>query len=96
MVQIVDVGLFCRLFRFCRRPVGLEFVAAVALLDFPRPVFQALFRCFLGFVRTLHAGIILFNGMYLVVDENTRLLCGAGQRIVLFLEAGGLVVFLKA
>ena len=96
LVQVVDVGLFCRPFRFRRCPVGFELVAAVALPDFPRPVFQALFRCFLGFVRTLHAGIVLFNGMYLVVDENTRLLCGAGKGAVLFLKAGGLVVFFKA
>ena len=34
-------------------------------------------------MRPLHAGIILFHAMYLVVDENTRFLRGAGQRVTL-------------
>ena len=65
-------------FSLCRRPVGFQLVAAVALLDFPRPVLRGFFGGFLGFVRTLHAGIVLFHGMYLVMDENTRFLRGAG------------------
>ncbi len=44
----------------------------------PRPVLCAALCQFFGFVRSLNAGIVLFNGMYLVVDENTRFLCGAG------------------
>ena len=48
------------------------------LLDFPRPVLCAALCQFFGFVRPLNAGIVLFSGMYLVVDENTRFLCGAG------------------
>ena len=78
VVQVIDVCFLRRFFSFCRRPVGFQLVAAVALLDFPRPVLCAALCQFFGFVRPLNAGIVLFNGMYLVVDENTRFLCGAG------------------
>ena len=53
-------------------------MAAVALLEFPRPVFYAALGGFLGLVCALHAGVVLFNGMDFVVDENTRFLRGAG------------------
>ena len=78
MVLEIHIRLERRFLCLCRRPVGFELVAAVALLDFPRPVLCAALCQFFGFVRPLNAGIVLFNGMYLVVDENTRFLCGAG------------------
>ena len=82
MVLEIHIRLERRFLCLCRRPVGFQLVAAVALLDFPRPPLCALLcaalRQFFGFVRPLNAGIVLFNGMYLVVDENTRFLCGAG------------------
>ena len=53
-------------------------MAAVALLEFPRPVFYAALGGFLGLVCARHAGVVLFNGMDFVVDENTRFLRGAG------------------
>lgn len=78
MVLKIHIRLERRFLCLCRRPVGFELVAVVALLDFPRPVLCAALCQFFGFVRPLNAGIVLFNGMYLVVDENTRFLCGAG------------------
>lgn len=78
VVLEIHIRLERRFLCLCRRPVGFELVAAVALLDFPRPVLCAALCQFFGFVRPLNAGIVLFNGMYLVVDENTRFLCGAG------------------
>ena len=78
VVLEIHIRLERRFLCLCRRPVGFELVAAVALLDFPRPVLCAALCQFFGFMRPLNAGIVLFNGMYLVVDENTRFLCGAG------------------
>ena len=78
VVLEIHICLERRFLCLCRRPVGFQLVAAVALLDFPRPVLCAALCQFFGFVRPLNAGIVLFNGMYLVVDENTRFLCGAG------------------
>ena len=78
MILKIHVCLESSFFSLCRFPVGFQLVAAVALLDFPRPVLCAALCQFFGFVRPLNAGIVLFNGMYLVVDENTRFLCGAG------------------
>ena len=93
----IDIRLCRRFLCLCRFPVGFELVAAVALFDFPRPVFRAFFRQFFGFVRALHAGIVLFYGMYLVVDENARFLRGAGQRVFMAFASGhGFFPFLKA
>ena len=78
VVQVIDVCFLRCFFSLCRRPVGFKLVAAVALPDFPRPVLCAFLRLFLGFMRSLHAGTILVTGLYLVVDENTRFLRGAG------------------
>ena len=71
-------------------------MAAVALLDFPRPVLCAALCQFFGFVRPLNAGIVLFNGMYLVVDENPCFLCGAGQRVSFFAAGYRFFLFFKA
>ena len=53
-------------------------MAAVALLDFPRPVLQSLFCGFLALVCALHAGVILFDRMDFVMYQNPGFLCGAG------------------
>ena len=65
-------------FSLCRFPVGFQLVAAVALLDFSYPVLCAALGGFLALMCALHAGIILFDRMDFVMDENTRFLCGAG------------------
>ena len=74
----IDICLCRRFFGFRRLAVGFELVAAVALFELPCPVLCAFFRCFLGFVRPLHAGIVFLNGMYLVMDENPGFLRGTG------------------
>ena len=53
-------------------------MAAVALLNFPRPVLQSPFCGFLALVCALHAGVVLFDRMDFVMDENPRFLRGAG------------------
>lgn len=97
VVLEIHIRLCRRSFCLFRFPVGFELVAAVALFHFPRPILHAFFCQFFGFVRALHAGIVLFYGMYLVMDENTRFLRGAGQRVsVNFASGHGLFPFLKA
>ena len=78
MILKIHVCLKCRFFSLCRFPVGFQLMAAVALLEFPRPVLYAALGGFLGLVCALHAGVVLFNGMDFVVDENARFLRGAG------------------
>ena len=95
MVLEIHIRLERRFLCLCRRPVGFELVAAVALLDFPRPVLCAALCQFFGFVRPLNAGIVLFNGMYLVVDENPCFLCGAGQRVSFFAAGYRFFLFFK-
>ena len=56
-------------------------MAVVALPDFPRPVPCATLGHFLGLVCALHAGVVFFHFMYLVVDEYARFLHGTGQWI---------------
>ena len=46
-------------------------------------------------MRPLNAGIVLFNGMYLVVDENPCFLCGAGQRVSFFAAGYRFFLFFK-
>ena len=78
VVQVIDVCFLRRFFSFCRRPVGFQLVAAVALLDFPYPVLCAALGGFLALMCALHAGIILFDRMDFVVYQNPGFLCGAG------------------
>ena len=53
VVLEIHIRLERRFLCLCRRPVGFELVAAVALLDFPRPVLCAALCQFFGFVRPL-------------------------------------------
>ena len=86
----------CRFFSLCRRPVGFQLVAVVALPDFPCPVPCAALGQFLGLVCALHAGVVFFHFMYLVVDEYTRFLHRTGQRIFSVLQVRhGLFPFFK-
>ena len=69
----------CRcLFRLCCLAVRFQLVAVVALFDLADTVFSHTLGGFLGFMRPLNAGIVLFHGMYLVMDENPGFLRGTG------------------
>ena len=46
VVQVIDVCFLRCFFSLCRRPVGFQLVAAVALPDFPRPVLWVLLGAF--------------------------------------------------
>jgi len=92
----IDICLCRRFFCFRRLAVGFQLVAAVALFELPCPVLCAFLCQFFGFVCALHAGIILFNGMYLVVYQNPGFLRGAGKGAFGGFTAGdGLFLFLK-
>ena len=78
MILKIHVCLESSFFSLCRFPVGFQLMVAVALLDFPRPVLQSPFCGFLALVCALHAGVVLFDRMDFVMDENPRFLRGAG------------------
>ena len=69
LILKIHVCLERRFFCLCRFPVGFQLVAAVALFQLPRSKLCATLGGFLALVCALHAGIVLFNGMYLIVDE---------------------------